>query len=172
MVFTSPMVAPSLPTILHYPLSSPVFGWLLCVSSSIGGRLMPSNFWCLFQSSPDTMRKHPQYALSLRPFSSTSLPLRPPIHSWLLLVVAKWQPPKAKAPSISSRCPFITSEPAVAPPSPAAAASLPGCCCCCCSQYRAHHIARACSVSLFGDLCGTERSFSSTVRSGKVGVRH
>ena len=35
-----------------------------------------------------------------------------------------------------------------------------------------HDIARACLVSLFGVLCGTERSFSSTVRSGKVGVRH
>ena len=163
MVFTSPMVAPSLPTILHYRH--------LCFSLVVVCVLVD---WRPSNAIRHTMRKHPQYALFPRPFSPTSLPLRPPIHSWLLLVVAQWQPPKAKAPSISSQCPFITSKPAVAQPSPAAAAaaSLPGCCCCCCSQYRAHHIARACFVSLFGDLCGTERSFSSTVRSGKVGVRH
>jgi hypothetical protein len=49
----------------------------------------------------------------------------------------------------------------------AAAASSPSpdsCGCCCCSQYRAHYI-------VFGKLV-TQRSFSSTVRSGKVGVRH
>jgi hypothetical protein len=42
------------------PLSAPVFGWLLCVSLSNGGRLRPPNnlfiIFVFFQSSPDTMR--------------------------------------------------------------------------------------------------------------------
>jgi hypothetical protein len=74
-------------------------------------------------------------------FSPTSLPLRPPIHSWLLCVVAKWQPPKAKAPSISSWWAFITARLLLLRPpclaAAAAAASLPGCCCYCCCCYLA-----------------------------------
>jgi len=49
-------------------------------------------------------------------------------------------------------------------PTAAAAASSPDCCgCCCCSQYRGTILR---SVSLFRDVY--QRSFSSTVRSGKV----
>ena len=59
---------------------------------------------------------------------------------------------------------LLLPRPFVAATTAAAASSPDSCGCCCCSQYRAHDIA-------FGELV-TERSFSSTVRSGKVGVRH
>ena len=129
------------------PLLSPIFGWLLCVSSLIGGCLMPSNnIFIIFGfcsnhhlhydeiTSPILSNPH---APSLQRHSHCG---RQFIVDCCLLSLNGSHLVKANAPSISSRCAFITSKPVVAPPSPAAAASSPGCCC---SQYH--------RTSLFGD---------------------
>ena len=126
------------------PLSSPVFGLLLCVSSSIGGRLMPSNnilkFWCLFQSSPNTMSKHPQRSNPRTPslqshshcgrqfifdccvLSLNGSHLRPRPHP-SLLDEPSLQPGCCCCCGLLARLLLL--------PRPAAAASSPHCCCCC-----------------------------------------
>ena len=138
------------------PLSSPVFGLLLCVSSSIGGRLMPSNnilkFWCLFQSSPNTMSKHPQRSNPRTPslqshshcgrqfifdccvLSLNGSHLRPRPHP-SLLDEPSLQPGCCCCCGLLARLLRLLLLPR--PAAAAAAASSPGCCCllaplCCC----------------------------------------
>ena len=116
------------------PLSSPVFGSLLCVSSSIGGRLMPSNnilkFWCLFQSSPNTMSKHPQRSNPRTPsLQSHSHCGRQFIFDCCVLSLNGSHLRPRPHPS-------LLDEPSYSPAAAAAAASSPGCCGCCCFLAR------------------------------------
>ena len=136
------------------PLSSPVFGLLLCVSSSIGGRLMPSNnilkFWCLFQSSPNTMSKHPQRSNPRTPslqshshcgrqfifdccvLSLNGSHLRPRPHPSLL------DEPSLQPGCCCCCCGLLARLlRLLLLPRPAAVASSPDCCCYCCCCHLA-----------------------------------
>ena len=164
------------------PLSSPVFGSLLCVSSSLGGCLMPSNNILKFLVIVPIITRHNEQTSPIRSNPHTPS-LQRHSHCGRQFIVDCCVLSLNGSHLRPRPHPSLLDEPSL----------QPGCCCYCCCCYLARLLPllllllpsrlTAAAAAAAGNIVRTIlRSVSllpkevlvvrSPVRSGKVGVRH